>query len=117
MGHSRPDTTQAYIDDLDLDDLAHVLALVGENRHAQASSDSDTESDEAREGLGSLVYGGGGFGKRENPRRCLHQHGACNPNATVDVATPRGLSSCRALDDRRRFAGGWERLLLCHSQK
>jgi len=32
MDHSRPDTTQAYTDDLELDDLADVLSQVAEDR-------------------------------------------------------------------------------------
>lgn len=56
MGHSRPDTTQAYTDDLDLDDLADAFAPAAENRYAQASSELDTESDEAPEGLESLLW-------------------------------------------------------------
>jgi hypothetical protein len=50
MGHSRPDTTQAYTDDLDLDDLADALASAAESRHAQASSQQETERDGAPKG-------------------------------------------------------------------
>jgi Phage integrase family len=42
MGHSRPDTTQNYTDDLDLDELAEVLRVNAERRHAQASPDLAT---------------------------------------------------------------------------
>jgi site-specific recombinase XerD len=39
MGHKRPDTTQQYTDDLDVDELAIVLDLAAASRNAQASPD------------------------------------------------------------------------------
>jgi hypothetical protein len=39
LGHSRPDTTQQYTDDVELDDLAEVLDLAAAARYAQASPD------------------------------------------------------------------------------
>jgi hypothetical protein len=42
LGHSRPDTTQDYTDDLDLDELASVLRGNAERRRAQASPDWTT---------------------------------------------------------------------------
>ena len=51
MGHSRPDTTQAYTDDLDLDDLADALASAADSRRAQALLEKETERHEAPEGL------------------------------------------------------------------
>jgi len=51
MGHSRPDTTQAYTDDLDLDDLADALASAADSRRAQALLEKKTERHEAPEGL------------------------------------------------------------------
>jgi hypothetical protein len=39
MGHSRPDTTQAYTDEVDLDELADALDRAAASRHAQASPD------------------------------------------------------------------------------
>jgi site-specific recombinase XerD len=44
MGHSRPDTTQAYTDEVELDELAEALERAAFNRHAQASSDLATEA-------------------------------------------------------------------------
>jgi hypothetical protein len=80
MGHSRPDTTQAYTDDLELDDLADVLDQVAEQRHAQASSELETERAEAPEGLESLFGGGGGGGNRTRVRRWLRPiHGLARP--------------------------------------
>ena len=69
MGHSRPDTTQAYTDDLELDDLADVLAQVAEDRHAQASPELATEQDEAPEGLESLLW----RRRESNPRPRTHR--------------------------------------------
>jgi len=34
MGHSRPDTTQQYTDEVELDELADALARAAENLHA-----------------------------------------------------------------------------------
>jgi hypothetical protein len=42
MGHSRPDTTQHYTDDVELDDLAGALEKAAESRDAQASPDLTT---------------------------------------------------------------------------
>jgi hypothetical protein len=42
MGHSRPDTTQAYTDEVDLDELADALDRAAASRHAQASPDPAT---------------------------------------------------------------------------
>jgi integrase len=42
LGHSRPDTTQAYTDDLELDDLARALSDAYDSRNAQASPDLAT---------------------------------------------------------------------------
>ena len=52
MGHSRPDTTQAYTDEVDLEELAAALDRAAYNRHAQASSgratDPSPDPDEAQ---------------------------------------------------------------------
>ncbi len=56
MGHSRPDTTQGYTDDIDLDALADALAYAAEQRHAQASSELETEQLGAPEGPESLSW-------------------------------------------------------------
>jgi hypothetical protein len=69
MGHSRPDTTQGYTDDLELDYLAVVLAHVAEDRHAQASSELETERDEASEGLETLEW----RRRESNPRPRTHR--------------------------------------------
>ena len=51
MGHSRPDTTQAYTDEVDMEELAAALDRAASNRHEQASSewatDRTTHPDEA----------------------------------------------------------------------
>jgi integrase len=56
LAHSRPDTTQAYTDDVDLAELAAALDRAASNRHAQASSEQETERDEAPQGLESLEW-------------------------------------------------------------
>jgi hypothetical protein len=42
MGHSRPDTTQAYTDEVDLDELSEALDRAADSRHTQASPDLTT---------------------------------------------------------------------------
>src|SRR5207248_835665 len=42
MGHSRPDTTQRYTDEAELDELAEALERAAANRHAQASPELTT---------------------------------------------------------------------------
>jgi Phage integrase family len=50
MGHSRPDTTQQYTDEVELDDLAEALGRAAANRRAQASPEVTTlEPDVAAE--------------------------------------------------------------------
>jgi hypothetical protein len=42
MGHKRPDTTQQYADDVNVDDLAEVLDFAASSRYAQASPEEAT---------------------------------------------------------------------------
>ena len=42
LGHSRPDTTQGYTDELDLIEIAEALDRAAEARHAQASPELAT---------------------------------------------------------------------------
>jgi integrase/recombinase XerC len=54
MGHSRPDTTQQYTDEMELDELAEALERAASTRDAQASPDLttlDSEITAAREEL------------------------------------------------------------------
>lgn len=56
MGHSRPDTTQQYTDDIEVEELAAALAYAAENRHAQALAELATDAVEAPEGLESSIW-------------------------------------------------------------
>jgi integrase len=56
MGHSRPDTTQQYTDDVELDELAATLDRVAANRSAQASSDPTTLAAELTDELERLRW-------------------------------------------------------------
>jgi integrase/recombinase XerD len=56
MGHSRPDTTQAYLDEVELDELAQALERVAESRKAQASPDVTTLEPELTDELGTLRW-------------------------------------------------------------
>ena len=56
MGHSRPDTTQQYRDDVELDDLAEALGKAADVRDAQASPDLARLETEIARGLESLEW-------------------------------------------------------------
>jgi integrase len=56
MGHSRPETTQAYTDEVDLDELAEALVRAAESRHAQASPDLTTLEHELSDELETLKW-------------------------------------------------------------
>jgi integrase len=56
MGHSRPDTTQAYLDEVELDELAQALERVAESRKAQASPDVTTLEPELTDELETLRW-------------------------------------------------------------
>jgi integrase/recombinase XerD len=54
MGHSRPDTTQQYTDEVRIDELAEALDRAAASRHAQASPDLATLASEVRDELEAL---------------------------------------------------------------
>jgi site-specific recombinase XerD len=56
MGHSRPDTTQQYTDEVELDELADALARAAEARMSQASPDLTTLEDEFADELQTLRW-------------------------------------------------------------
>jgi hypothetical protein len=56
MGHSRPDTTQQYTDDVELDDLADALDKAAEARDAQASPDLATLETQIAKGPETLEW-------------------------------------------------------------
>ena len=51
MGHARPDTTQQYVDDVELDELAQALERAADSRETQASPDLTTLSTEISSSL------------------------------------------------------------------
>jgi integrase len=69
MGHSRPDTTQQYTDDVELDDLAEALEKAAEARDAQASPDLATLETEIAKGLETLEW----RRRESNPRPRTHR--------------------------------------------
>jgi site-specific recombinase XerD len=69
MGHSRPDTTQQYTDDVELDDLADALARAAAWRDAQASPDLTTLEAEIRRGREALEW----RRRESNPRPQSHR--------------------------------------------
>jgi integrase len=56
MGDSRTDTTQQYLDDVGLDELAEALERAAAKRHAQASPELTTLEVEVAEGLRELEW-------------------------------------------------------------
>jgi hypothetical protein len=69
MGHSRPDTTQQYTDEVELDELADALDRAAATRHAHASPDLTTLESDVAAGLQTLQWR-----RRElNPRPRTHR--------------------------------------------
>jgi hypothetical protein len=56
MGHSRPDTTQQYTDEVELDELAAALERAAAARNAQASPDPTTLESELTDELEGLRW-------------------------------------------------------------
>src|SRR5205814_4242480 len=56
MGHSRPDTTQQYTDEIELDELAEALDRAAATRHAQASPDLTALESEGTAALETLEW-------------------------------------------------------------
>ena len=77
MGHSRTDTTQQYLDEVGLDELAEALDRAAAKRHAQASPDLTTLESEVSTSLERLEWRRresnprprqGGFGRKPSRR-------------------------------------------------
>jgi Phage integrase family len=69
MGHSRPDTTQQYTDEVELDELAAALDRAAANRMSQASPDLTTLEPELADELESLRW----RRRESNPRPRTHR--------------------------------------------
>jgi integrase len=69
MGHSRPDTTQQYTDEVELDELADALTRAAEARMSQASPDLTTLEDEFADELQTLRW----RRRESNPRPQSHR--------------------------------------------
>jgi hypothetical protein len=68
MGHSRPDTTQQYTDEIQLDELAEALDRAASNRSSQASPDPTTLETELTDELETLRW----RRRESNPRNVPH---------------------------------------------
>jgi site-specific recombinase XerD len=69
MGHSGPDTTQQYTDEVELDELADALDRAAANRDAQASPDLTTLETEVSDGFETLRW----RRRESNPRPRTHR--------------------------------------------
>jgi integrase/recombinase XerC len=69
MGHSRPDTTQQYTDEVELDELAEALDRAAHSRYAQASPDPATLETEVTAELRALEW----RRRESNPRPRTHR--------------------------------------------
>jgi site-specific recombinase XerD len=69
MGHSRPDTTQQYTDEVELDELAEALTRAAASRNAQASPDPTTPEAELTDELERLRW----RRRESNPRPRTHR--------------------------------------------
>jgi hypothetical protein len=70
MGHSRPDTTQAYTDEVELDELAAALDRAAASRQAQASPDLTTLEEEVSDELETLRWRRRESNPRTIPTEC-----------------------------------------------
>jgi site-specific recombinase XerD len=71
MGHSRPDTTQAYTDEVDIEELAAALDRAAYNRRAQTSSGQATPHPFAPDEAETLEW----RRRESNPRPRSHRTG------------------------------------------
>jgi site-specific recombinase XerC len=78
-GHSRPDTTQGYTDDLSLDEQAEALRKAVENRGAQASPEQTTLGDKPSSSLETEEW----RRRESNPRPQPHRHELLQAYLTV----------------------------------
>jgi hypothetical protein len=103
MGHSRPDTTQQYTDEVELDELADALVRAAEARMSQASPDLTTLDDEFAEMSCKPLGGGGGNRTRV---RCLATTSRWEACLASDSGRPAGLLAKvrRAWCPRSNFA-------------
>jgi integrase/recombinase XerD len=69
MGHSRPDTTQQYTDEMELDELGQALDDAVANRSAQASPDLETLETDAAAALEAVEW----RRRESNPRPRTHR--------------------------------------------
>ena len=69
MGHSRPDTTQRYTDEVELDELTDALARAAAARHAQAPPDPTTLETDVTAALQELEW----RRRESNPRPRSHR--------------------------------------------
>jgi site-specific recombinase XerD len=69
LGHSRSDTTEGYVDDIDIDELADALDRAAANRRAQASPEPTTLAVELAEELQDLEW----RRRESNPRPRSHR--------------------------------------------
>ena len=72
MGHSRPDTTQAYVDEVDLDELAASLDKAALYRDAQASPVAATVEPLSRDEAQTLEWRRRESNPRPRPHRTEH---------------------------------------------
>jgi hypothetical protein len=61
MGHSRPDTTQHYTDEVELDELTDALGRAADARHAQAQPEVTTLEPDVTAAPGNAGVGGAGI--------------------------------------------------------
>ena len=86
MGHSRPDTTQQYTDDVDLDELAEALRRATDARYAQASPVLTTLAGSLREELEAVRW----RRRESNPRPSSNRQSIYKLVPPCDLARPAG---------------------------
>ncbi len=112
MGHSQLETTRTYLDEIGIDDLADALARAAASRESRASTDVETETVEAPEGLEDQKW----RRRESNPRPRSYRTNVYERSPRLDLtrrpgadALPAGqpilwVSSLRRLALRRLLA-------------
>ena len=90
MGHSRPDITQQYTDEVELYDLADALARAAETRMSQASPDLTTLEGEFADELQTFRW----RRRESNPRKISISQGQLLGRRALDKAA-RHFASVR----------------------
>jgi integrase len=92
MRHSRPDTTQGYTDEVELEELAKALGRAARGRRSQSSPEEATGEDEPSTGLETLEW----RRRESNPRPRTHRRERLQACPAISI---RPAAGCRPPTD------------------